>query len=150
MSCIDKTLKIYLAGKMNGFTYEQMNNWRISLTNRLNIAAQNAGYKLIIINPVMYYNFEEKKYQSEKEVEDFDIFHATTSDIVIVNLHGLTTSDGSKYEIHDCNYHNKIPVIAFGERKLYEDLHPWTKNDITRVEENTQDVVTYIKDFYMI
>ncbi len=149
MSCKDKTLKIYLAGKMSDLTFEQMNSWRVSLTNRLNIAAENAGYNITVINPVSYFNFEEKRHQSEKEVKDFDLHHATTSDIVIANLNGLSTSDGSKYEMHDC--HNvKIPVIAFGERELYDDLHPWTKDDITRVEENMQDVVNYIRDFYMI
>ena len=150
MSCIDKTLKIYLAGKMSGLTMEQMNDWRISITNRLNIVAENAGYKVIVINPVLFYNFEGKRHQSEDEVENFDLYHATTSDLVIVNLDGLNTSDGSKLEVHDCNYHNGIPVIAFGESGLYEDLHPWIKNDITRVEENAQDVVNYIRDFYMI
>ena len=60
MSCINKTLKIYLAGKMSGLNYEQMNDWRVSLTNRLNVAAENAGYKLVIINPVLFYNFEER------------------------------------------------------------------------------------------
>ena len=150
MSCINKTLKIYLAGKMSGLTYEQMNDWRVSLTNRLNVAAENAGYKLVIINPVLFYNFEEKKYQSEKEVRDYDLAHATTSDIVIVNLDGLNTSDGTKQELHDTNYHKKIPVITFGERRLYEDLHPWVKDDITRVEDNAQDVANYIREFYMI
>ena len=65
-------------------------------------------------------------------------------------MDGLNTSDGSKIELHDGNFHNKIPVIAFGENGLYEDLHPWIKNDITRVEGNAQDVVNYIRDFYMI
>lgn len=150
MSCIDKKLKIYLAGKMSGLTYNQMNDWRISLKNKLKVAAGNAGYEIIVINPVDFYNFEETKHQSEKEVEDYDLAHATSSDIVIVNLNGLSTSDGTKYELHDCNYHNKIPVIAFGEKNLYENLHPWTKQDITRLEENIQNVVNYIRDFYMI
>ena len=145
-----KELKIYLAGKMSGLTYEQMNDWRVSLTNRLNVAAENAGYKITVINPVLFYNFEEMKHQSEKEIRDYDLAHATTSDVVIVNLNGLGTSDGTKFEIHDCNYHKHIPVIAFGGKRLYEDLHPWVKDDITRVEENTQDVVNYIRDFYMI
>lgn len=135
---------------MSGLTYEQMNGWRISIKTSLRDAAKNAGYEILIINPVDFYNFEEQKHQSEKEIKDFDLAHATSSDIVIVNLNGLSTSDGTKYEIHDCNYHKKIPVIAFGEKRLYEDLHPWIKQDITRVEENMQDVVNYIRDFYMI
>ena len=150
MSCKDKTLKIYLIGKMSGLTFKQMNDCRVALTNKLNLAAENAGYNIVVINPVIYFNFEEKKYQSEKEIEEFDLFHATTSDIAIVNLEGLESSDGSKYEMHDCAYHKKIPVIAFGNRVFYEILHPWTKHDITRVEPNMEDVVDYIKDFYMI
>lgn len=150
MSCVDKKLKIYLAGKMSGFTYEQMNTWRLLLKNNLMLAAENAGYDILVINPVDFYNFEEKRRQSKKEIEDYDLAHATSSDIVIVNLDGLSTSDGTKYELHDCNYHNKIPVIAFGKKELYENLHPWTKRDITRVEENVLDVVNYVRDFYMI
>lgn len=150
MSCIDKKIKIYLAGKMSGLTYNQMNDWRILLKNELRNVAENAGYEILVINPVDFYNFEEPRHQSEKEVEDFDLAHATSSDIIIVNLDGLSTSDGTKYELHDCNYHNKIPVIAFGEEELYDKLHPWTKNDITRVEKNAHYVVNYVRDFYMI
>ena len=150
MSYTNKKIKIYLAGKMSGFSFNQMNDWRQNLKTDLIKMGELFNYKMIIINPVDYYNFEEKKYQSEREVRDYDLKHATTSDIIIVNLEGLKTSDGTKYEIHDCNYHHNIPVIAFGKRELYNELHPWIKEDITRVEDNGQDVVSYIRDFYMI
>lgn len=150
MNYANKKIKIYLAGKMSGFSFNQMNDWRQNLKTDLIKMGELFNYKMIIINPVDYYNFEEKKYQSEREVRDYDLKHATTSDIIIVNLEGLKTSDGTKYEIHDCNYHHNIPVIAFGERELYNELHPWIKEDITRVENNEQDVVSYIRDFYMI
>lgn len=146
----NKTLKIYLIGKMAGLSMDEMNNWRKNITKMLMEAGNEKGYFLKIINPVSFYNFEEQRHQSEKEVRDFDLFHATTSDIAIVNLEGLLTSDGSKYEIHDCNYHNRVPVIAFGDKTIYEELHPWTKHDITRVESSMKDVVNYIKEFYMI
>ena len=81
---------------------------------------------------------------------NYDILHTITSDIVIVNLNGLATSDGSKIEIFEANYNHKIPVLAFGDKELYDNLHPWIKENITRVEDNMQDVVAYIKDFYMI
>jgi nucleoside 2-deoxyribosyltransferase len=150
VSCLDKTLKIYEAGKMGGLSLTQMNEWRVLLKNRLNVAAENTGYNLVIINPVDFYNFQEKRHQSEIEIEDYDLAHVATSDIVIVNLEGLSSSDGTKIELFEANYNRKIPVIAFGERGLYEDLHPWIKNSITRVEDNPQDVVNYIRDFYMI
>ena len=150
MNYRNQTLKIYLAGKMSGLSFDEMKNWRREIRDKLLIAAQISDYQLQIINPVDYYNFEEKRYQSECEVEDYDLSHVVSSDIVIVNLDGLDSSDGTKIEIHDAKYHNKIPVITFGDKKVYEKLHPWIKRDITRVEENMDDVVSYIHEFYMI
>lgn len=145
-----KNLKIYLAGKMSGLSFEDMNNWRMEARNKLLIIAQIADYQIQVINPVDHYNFEEKRYQSEEEVEDYDLAHVVSSDLVIVNINGLNNSDGTKLEIHDAKYHNRIPVIAFGDKKLYENLHPWIKRNITRVEKNIDDVVSYIHEFYMI
>lgn len=146
----NNTLKIYLAGKMSGLSWEAMNHWRQQLKTQLLAAAEISGYQLQVINPVEFYNFEEKRHQSEKEIQDYDLAHVTSSDLILVNLEGLNSSDGTKLELHDANYHNKIPVIAFGNHKLYEALHPWIKRDITRTEETMQDVIHYIQDFYLI
>lgn len=150
MSCKDIRLKIYLAGKMSGLTLKQMNDWRIELKRKLLISADYMEYDVLVVNPVDFYNFEEQKHQSDEEVEEFDLAHVVSSDIVIVNLDGLSSSDGTKIELHDANYHRKIPVIAFGDKKLYDKLHPWIKKDITRVEENIDSVIQYIEEFYMI
>lgn len=145
-----RTLKIYEAGKMSGLSFEEMNIWREKLKSLLFSAAEIANYQIQVINPVNFYNFEEKVYQSESEVEEYDLAHVISSDIIVVNLDGLSSSDGTKIELHDAKYHNRIPVIAFGERKLYEELHPWIKVNIIRVENTMEDVVKYIQDFYMI
>lgn len=142
-------LKIYLAGKMSGLSFEEMNHWRTKLKKQLLKAAEATGYQIQVINPVDYYNFEEKQYQSEEEVMDFDLAHVISSDLIIVNLDGLNSSDGTKIELHDAKYHNHIPVISFGNMQIYNDLHPWIKKNITRVEQTMEDVVKYIKDFYM-
>lgn len=134
---------------MSGLSFGEMNIWRLELKVQLQLAAEVSGYKVQVINPVDYYNFEEKKYQSEEEVRDFDLNHVITSDVIVVNLEGLNSSDGTKIELHDAKYHNRIPVIAFGDRKLYDNLHPWVKENITRVEEKVEDVVRYIQEFYM-
>lgn len=143
-----RELKIYLAGKMAGLDFTSMNQWRKRIKNALNLAAEYKGYKLDVVNPVDFYNLESIRYQSDKEVKDYDLAHVLSSDIIIVNLEGLATSDGTKYELHDARKAN-IPVIAFGDYKLFEDLHPWTKDNITRVEKDMEDVIEYIKDFYM-
>ena len=135
---------------MGGLTFAQMNDWRVELKNKLLDVAEDMRYKILVVNPCDFYNFEEEKHQSEEEVEDYDLAHVISSDIIVVNLDGLSTSDGTKFELHDGNYHNKIPVIAFGDKETYDNLHPWIKRDITRVEDNIDNVVQYIKEFYMI
>ena len=144
-----KELKIYIAGKMSGYTFEQMNDWRVDITSKLKNAAYYAGKNINVINPVDYYNFSEVRYQSDIEVEEYDLAHVISSDIIIVNLKGLQSSIGTIIELHDAHYHHKIPVIAFGDKNLYDKLHPWIKNDITRVENGIDDVIEYIKDFYL-
>lgn len=150
MSCADRRLKIYLAGKMSGLSLKMMNDWRQEVENKILIQSMLTNYTTMVLNPVKLYNFEEVKHQSEREILDYDISHVITSDIIIVNLEGLSTSDGSKIELYEANYNRKIPVIAFGDKELYDDLHPWLKECITRVEKNIEDVVDYIRDFYMI
>lgn len=59
MSYKNKTLKIYLAGKMSGLSFDEMNNWRKDTKDKLLIISQIADYQLQIINPVDYYNFEK-------------------------------------------------------------------------------------------
>lgn len=145
-----KHLKIYLAGKMGGLTLEEMVGWRKELKSKLLEKAQEYGVDLEVVNPIDYYNFEEVRYQSQEEIEDYDLAHVTSSDIVVVNLDGLSTSEGTKIEMHDAKYHNKIPVIAFGDRKLYEDLYPWHQRNITRIEDDIDGVVKYITDFYIL
>ena len=134
---------------MGGLSFEEMNCWRMELKKQLLTAAEITGYQIQVINPVDYYNFEEKRYQHEEEVMEFDLAHVISSDIIITNLDGLNTSDGTKIELHDAKYHHHIPVISFGDLQIYNDLHPWIKKNITRVEQTMEDVVKYIKDFYM-
>ena len=143
-------LKIYLAGAMmNCKNFDEMNKWRKLVTDKLLSEAQFATKVLEIINPVRYYNFEEKRHQSEVEVEEFDLAHVVSSDIVVANLEGLNNSVGTIIELHDAHYHNRIPVIAFGTKTLYDNLHPWVKNEITRIEKDIDGVVDYIRDFYL-
>ena len=142
-------LKIYECGKMGGLSFEEANSWRAELKMKLMYVAQLTGCELEVINPLEYYNHFNNVHQSEEEVQDFDLYHVKSSDIIVVNLAGLSSSDGTKIELHDANYNNRIPVIAFGDKELYNNLHPWIKRCITRREESMDDVVVYIRDFYM-
>ena len=106
-----KELKIYLAGKMSGLSHAEMINWRIEISKKLLEIVRFYSCNLDIINPVYYYNFEKQDYQSDKEVKEFDLKHVVTSDIVIVNLDGLNTSDGTKYEVSQAARKHNIPFV---------------------------------------
>ena len=110
---------------MGGLTFEEMNKWRCEAHQKLLSQAEMFSKKINVINPVLYYNFEEKRHQTEIEVQEFDLAHVISSDIIVVNLDGLKDSIGTIIELHDAHYHHKIPVIAFGKRELYNNLHPW-------------------------
>lgn len=145
-----KELKVYLGGAMSGLSFGEMNTWRAEIKEKLLMAGENTGCKITVVNPCDYYSFVEKRHQSEKEIREFDLAHVTSSNILIVNLDKLIGSDGTKQEIFKANYCHKIPVIAFGDKQLYDNLHPWIQEDITRVEKTPIDVVNYIREFYMV
>ena len=143
-------VKIYLAGKMNGLSYEDMNAWRKEIKEKLKeITYYTTISNVTVINPVDFYNFQEVKHQNDIEVQNFDLNHVVSSDVIVVNIDGLSDSIGTIIELHDAYYHNKIPVIAFGDKAEYDKLHPWIKNNITRIEKDINGVVEYIRDFYL-
>lgn len=143
-----KELKIYEAGKMSGLNFYDMNQWRNDVKALLIASAQIHACNINVMNPCDYYNFEAKRHQSEAEVMDFDIHNVITSDLIVVNVEGLKTSDGTKIELYEA-WCQGIPVIALDELNEYEELHPWIQRCITRVEKNMSAVVGYISDFYM-
>ena len=79
-----KKIKIYLAGKMGGLTLAAMNKWRIDAKHLLVAEADKSDCVVEVVNPVVFYNFEEKRHQTEIEVEEFDL--AQLSDLDIINL----------------------------------------------------------------
>ena len=142
-------LSIYLAGAMsNCKSFEEMNTWRVEIKNMLTHMASYYNCDVKVTNPIDYYNFNEKRHKSEKEVMQFDLSLVKKSDIVIVNLDGINTSIGTSMELYEC-YRSNIPVIAFGSDEEYENAHPWIRECITRHESNMEDAATYIKEFYM-
>ena len=143
-----RDLQIYLGGKMAGLNTEEMNEWRQQFIKIISPCAENYNVKLTCVNPCKYYNFEEIRYQSQMEVMKFDLAKVWQSDILVVNIDGLSTSIGTIIECYDA-WDSGIPVLAFGDKDSYKNLHPWIKNCITRCDPSMLETIEYIKDFYM-
>lgn len=145
-----KIKSVYLAGAMGCFkdNLEAMNGWRIKVTNYLNDYVDRIGRRLDIVNPVDYFNFiEPRKYKTQKEIMDFDLFHVKRSDLIIVNLDHINESAGTIIELYQANKISDIPVIAFGDNS---NIHPWILECINRIEPDLQSAIEYINEFYLI
>jgi len=136
---------IYLAGKMSGLSFDEMNNWRKEITALLKDKTDTSK-PLNIINPVHYYNFEmDRSTYTDKEVMEFDLWAVRNSKLIIVNF-DYPDSIGTAIELYEATQ-KQIPVIAYGG--LDVDVHPWIKQCVTKWCETMEDVVEYIVDFYL-
>lgn len=135
-------MKIYLAGKMGGLTFEEMNNWRTEAELKF---VDKAHVPIHTINPVDFYNFEMNPNEyTDKEVKKFDLHMVKVSDLVLVNL-DFSDSIGTAMEI--CMAHDvwDKPVIGFGKSKS----HPWMELCISKRCETLEEAVDYIIDYYL-
>lgn len=142
-------LTIYLAGKMSGLCKNDYCRWRSELTNALMIKACLLDSSIQVINPSDYFDFDNMDRHLEKEVMQFDLNMVRQSDIVIVNVNGVSSSIGTAIELYEANQLN-IPVIAYTEGDVVDDIHPWIENCFSTVQMNKDELVDYIHDFYMV
>lgn len=138
-------MKIYLAGAMTCQTHEEMNGWRVMLENKLFETAKNHEVKLKVYNPVDYYIVEDSRAKSDVEVMDFDLDLVLGSDLIIINTKDILKSPGT---ITECAlaWKKGIPILGFGE----VPNHPWVERFFRRIDENMDETVGYVRDFYFM
>lgn len=137
--------KIYLAGAMGAFGKEHFNegnDWRVQLKRELESA--DSIYKVICDNPNDYYNFLKKEYDTELEIQKFDLDKVRHANLVIVNFNA--SSIGTAKELAVANEYN-IPVIGLNENKL--ELHQWDINDCRKIFYDYNNLVEYIIKYYL-
>lgn len=144
-----KDFQIYLCGGMGKFGKEEFyksNNWRLYCYEVLS-EYKDGLYNLIIINPNNYFNFlqEVPQYKTEREVMELDLHKLRKSDLVIVNFND-PYSVGSMIEL-GVAYERNIPIIGLNED--YFELHPWQNELCNRIFDNIDELLDYVKDFYL-
>ena len=140
-----ETVRIYLSGGMGSLSFEEQSKWRNQVINAIKFGDYDTAKKASFFNPVDYYNFEEVRYRSEREVMEFDLNGLRHSDLVIVNFND-PKSLGTCAELAIA-YDMKIPVV--GINKSNQELHPWLIEFTTRMCEDIREAVEYIVDFYL-
>ena len=143
-----KNYQIYLCGGMGKFgkdNFEEGNKWRTYCKNTLETCECN--YNVSAINPNSYFNFldEPKRYETQREVMEFDLHKLRTSDLVIVNFNDMY-SLGSMAELAIA-YERKIPIVGLDINK--QDLHPWEVEMCNRIFNDIDEMLDYVEDFYL-
>ena len=139
-----ETIKIYLSGGMGSISFEEQSKWRHQIMDAIKFNYE-CEKKPIFFNPVNYYNFEEVRHRSEREVMEFDLYNLRNSNLVIVNFND-PKSIGTAMEIVIAKEGN-VPVIGFGVNG--QEIHPWLLECCTRVCDNLREVVEHVVEFYL-
>lgn len=136
---------IYLAGGMSGLTFEEQNLWRSKIKNSILYGEYEYEYKPLFFCPPLYYNFEEKRHNNEKEVMNFDLNRLRKSDLVIVNFNS-PNSIGTAMEIAIA-YEHRIPIVGINENNV--ELHPWLEESVTRMCYNLREAIKHVVEYYL-
>lgn len=139
-----ETVKIYLSGGMGNLSFAEQSKWRQQIIDAIKFNYE-CEKKPIFFNPVDYYNFNEVRHRSEREIMEFDLNALRNSDLIIVNFND-PKSIGTAMELMLAK-ERKIPIIGYGINE--QAVHPWLLECCTRVCENIREVVEHIVDFYL-
>lgn len=135
---------IYLAGGMSDVPFEIQNTWRVCLKQALESCECN--YNVKAINPVDYYSFEDDStYDSELEIMNYDLHRVRNSDLVIVNFNS-PKSLGTMAEMAIA-YDRRIPIIGLNEN--VNTLHPWIHEMCSKIFTEREDLLEYVKHYYL-
>lgn len=141
--------QIYLAGGMEGLSFEVQNAWRLKLKQDIiqHCKDNNKRHLPIIVNPCDFYNFESVAYRNDREVMEFDLHKVRTSQLIIVNFCFKPVSIGTAMELAVAREH-RIPIIGITQEGI--NLHPWQVECCTRLCESYDELINHIKDFYLV
>ena len=129
---------------MSSVSFEEQSRWRQQIQDaiRYNYECEK---KAIFFNPVQYFNFEEVKHKSEREVMEFDLNGLRSSDLVLVNFND-PSSLGTCAELAIA-YEMKLPIV--GINKDSKELHPWLECFCNRICTSLREAAEYVAEFYL-
>lgn len=140
-----ETVKIYLSGSMMDTSWEEQTRWRRQFQDAIKFGDYDYEKKVTFFDPTQFYNFEEKRHKSEREIMEFDLYNLRNSNLVVVNLNN-PKSLGTMSELILAKEY-RIPVI--GWNSCGETLHPWLTECVTRMCKNLREVVEHTVEFYL-
>lgn len=136
---------IYLAGGMSNLSLDEQTKWRSNIKDAILYGEYDFNIKPYFFSPPLYYNLEDNRHKTEREVMVFDLNRLRKSDLVVVNFN-VPESLGTAMELAVA-YENRIPIIGLNEKSI--DLHPWLIECCTRICDNMYELVEHVSEFYL-
>jgi len=130
---------------MSDLSFEEQSKWRKQVQDAIKYGDYHYEKKPTFFNPINYYNLEEVRYRSEREVMEFDLNGLRNSNLVIVNFNN-PMSLGTCAELAIA-YEMKIPIV--GINKNNQKLHPWLVEFTNRMCNDIREAVEYVIEFYL-
>lgn len=140
--------KIFLSGGMANLSMEEQNGWREEFTayiNTIDYCKTITEEHCCVINPVAFYNYAEKTYDSLEEVFHFERRHVQSCDLLVVNAND-PLSRGTSMEIAFA-YDRDIPILILNEdnKRLYE----WWEICADRIFDDMKKLQEYVYKYYL-
>ena len=134
---------VYLAGPMEGLTYEQMSEWRFEATRLLNL------YGIDTLDPtrrVSYHNQTKNDYTAGRVVKH-DLQDIAFSSVVLADLRDSTPGRkwGTVCEIAHAHTKNKI-IIVITDKEQFK--HPFIEFYATEIHHELSDAVEAAATYY--
>jgi len=130
---------------MSGLSLDEQSLWRNEVWIRFK--ERELLGAVTVVNPAYHYNpNDDNAPEVEREAMEWDLAQILDSDIVIVNLDGISSSAGTIYELGFINAINRCRgkhtyVIGIGDKRV---LHPWIQMSLMHVEPTIYMAVAYI------
>jgi len=140
--------RVYLAGGVTGLSFQEQSVWRIKMMGDLFAELRcNDGVSrhVTVVDPVEFYDFEEKNYDTEKEILLFDLNKVRKSDLIIVNFNN-PASLGTMSEVAIA-WEHRIPILGLNEDN--SELHQWQIEMTSKMFDNTEDLTQYAVKYYL-
>lgn len=150
---MNEKLKIYTCGRMSGIPFQKQMAWRRNIEHLIRNRLSFSGKDATFVHPPLYYNYDEERHYSEREIMEWELSQVRDCDILIVNIDGLAKSIGSHFEMamaYAVNHFGGKHISVIGINENNEEMHPWIKESFLRVEDSLSDAADYIVDYLII
>ena len=132
-----KPIKIYLAGSIDGLTYEEATGWRIEFVKRLH---KLFGDNIVIFDPTLKLHtcnykpddiVDLKHFPEREQIQTFkdDIQAISQTNIGVINIQGKSKGIGTVFEI-GYMYAKGVKMLGYIDKTNPLEQHPFINNAV--------------------